>query len=174
MKYAGIPMGMWTLFHHSFTQQLTLKFGLTQQQAKAVETLAKPKYQEIIAKLPEFEKADHFKMNIVNTAMLAAYILNMPKRPEVEPLTAYYTDAMMIPLVKCVISTTTWPTPMAAPILCGSTPSLPAGRTATAATVKNKSTNSNQLNTQKAAHPCRNCSALGVLFWFMGLESGHR
>ena len=100
MKYAGMPMGMWTLFHHSFTQQLTLKFGLTQQQAKAVETLAKPKYQEIIAKLPEFEKADHFKMNIVNTAMLAAYILNMPKRPEVGPLTAYYTDAMMIPLVK--------------------------------------------------------------------------
>ena len=30
MKYAGMPMGMWTLFHHSFTQQLTLKFGLTQ------------------------------------------------------------------------------------------------------------------------------------------------
>ena len=35
---------------------------------------AKPKYKAIIA----FEKADRFKMNIVNCAMIGAFILSMP------------------------------------------------------------------------------------------------
>ena len=89
-------MGMWTLFHSSFERQLTEKFGLSAQEAKAVTAGAKPKYKEIIADLPEFEKEDRFKMNIVNCAMLGAYILNMPKRPDVETLTAYYADDEMV------------------------------------------------------------------------------
>ena len=100
MKYAGLPMAMWALFHKSFQEHLTIEFGLSPQQAKAVTTLAKPKYQEIIARLPEFEKADRFKTNIVNCAMLCAYILSMPKRPDVETLTTYYANAMMTPAAK--------------------------------------------------------------------------
>lgn len=65
-------MAMWAAFHGSFTQHLTMEFGLTQQQAKAVEQLAKQKYRELIEKIPEFEKGDRFKMNIVNCAMRAA------------------------------------------------------------------------------------------------------
>ena len=38
---------------------------------------------------------DRFKMNIVNSAMLGAFILSMPERPDVERLTVYYADAMM-------------------------------------------------------------------------------
>ena len=34
--------------------------------AKAITKKAKPQYREIIRRLPEFEKADRFKMNIVN------------------------------------------------------------------------------------------------------------
>ena len=34
-------------------------------------------------------------MNIVNCAMLGAFILSMPKRPSVEKLTVYYAEAMM-------------------------------------------------------------------------------
>ena len=102
MKYIGKPMGMWMLFHKSFTKQLTVFFGLTPQQAKAVEVLAKPKYQELIAKIPEFEKGDRFQTNIVNAAMLGAYVVNMPQRPEVQALTDYYATAMMTPLVKWV------------------------------------------------------------------------
>ena len=109
MKYAGMPFGMWMVFHKSFTQNLTTVFGLTPQQAKAVETLAKPKYKEIIAKLPEFEKEDRFTMNIVNCALIGAYILSMPKRPEVEPLTTYYANSMMTPLMQrfCRLSSKT-------------------------------------------------------------------
>ena len=39
-----------------------------------------PQYRQIIRRLPEFEKADRFKMNIVNCAMLGAFILSMPQR----------------------------------------------------------------------------------------------
>ena len=88
-------MGMWTLFHGSFERQLTEKFGLSAQEAKTVTAGAKPKYKEIIADLPEFEKEDRFKMNIVNCAMLGAFILSMPQRPDVGRLTRYYADAMM-------------------------------------------------------------------------------
>ena len=45
--------------------------------------------------MPEFEKADQFKMNIVNCAMLCAFILSMPQRPDTERLTDYYAKSMM-------------------------------------------------------------------------------
>ena len=95
MKYMGMPLGMWALFAGSFRQQLTAVFGYDADTAKTITKQAKPKYRQIIAELPEFEKADRFKMNIVNCAMLGAFILSMPQRPAVEPLTEYYTRAMM-------------------------------------------------------------------------------
>ncbi len=95
MKYMGMPMGMWALFSGSFQVQLTAVLGYAPEAAKAVTKQAKPKYREIIAGLPEFEKADRFKMNIVNCAMLGAFVLSMPQRPSTEQLTEYYAKAMM-------------------------------------------------------------------------------
>ena len=89
MKYARMPFGMWVLFAGSFQKQLTAVLGYDADTAKQITKTAKPKYKEIIAKLPEFEKADRFKMNIVNCAMLGAFILSMPERPDVERLTVY-------------------------------------------------------------------------------------
>ena len=95
MNYTGMPMGMWMLFGRSFRRQLTVVFGYDKHTAKAVSRKAKPKYKEIIASLPAFEKDDRFQMNIVNCAMLGAFILSMPQRPDVQRLTTYYADAMM-------------------------------------------------------------------------------
>ena len=95
MKYAGMPFGMWTLFAPSFRNQLTAVFGYGTNTAKAITKKAKPKYREIISELPEFEKGDRFKMNIVNCAMIGAFILSMPERPDMERMTEYYAKAMM-------------------------------------------------------------------------------
>ena len=95
MKYIGMPMGMWALFSGSFRRQLTGVFGYDGKTAAAITRRAKPKYKEIIAELPAFEKADRFKMNLVNCALVGAFVLSMPRRPEVEPLTEYYAKAMM-------------------------------------------------------------------------------
>ena len=95
MKYIGMPMGMWVLFAPSFRNQLTAVFGYGTNTAKAITKKAKPKYREIISELPEFEKGDRFKMNLVNCAMIGAFILSMPERPDVERLTVYYANAMM-------------------------------------------------------------------------------
>lgn len=100
MKYAGMPMGMWTLFSGSFTKNLTDIFGIDKAAADEVRQKAKPKYREIISELPEFEKADRFKMNLVNCALLCAFILNMPQRPDIERLTEYYKCSMMTSLMK--------------------------------------------------------------------------
>ena len=95
MKYIGMPLGMWALFAGSFEKQLTQVFGLDADTARTVAEKAKPKYREIIRGLPAFEKGDRFQMNIVNCAMLAAFILSMPQQPDVARLTDYYARAMM-------------------------------------------------------------------------------
>ena len=95
MKYFGMPAGMWLLFAGSFEKNLTVKLGYTADEAKQIRKNALEKYKEIIKKLPEFEKEDRFLMNIVNCAMLSAFVLNMPKRPAADQLTDYYAAAMM-------------------------------------------------------------------------------
>ena len=95
MKYFGMPMGMWAMFAGSFRRQLTAVLGYDSAAAKAITRRAKPKYREIIARLPAFEKGDRFQMNIVNCAMLGAFLLSMPQRPDVERLTDYYAAAAM-------------------------------------------------------------------------------
>ena len=62
----------------SFQKQLTAVFSYDADAAQAITKKAKPKYKAIIAGLPEFEKADRFKMNIVNCAMICAFILSTP------------------------------------------------------------------------------------------------
>ena len=99
MKYAGMPMGMWVLFSHSFEKQLTVVFDYDRDTAGRIMARAKRKYKEILADVPAFEKEDRFQMNLVNAAMLGAIILNMPQRPDVERLTRYYADSMMIPVM---------------------------------------------------------------------------
>ena len=95
MKYAGMPFGMWALFGTSFERNLITVFELDGDASKVVTSKAKQKYKEIIRKLPEFEKGDRFQLNIGGCAMLCAFILSMPRRPEVGELTDYYAKAMM-------------------------------------------------------------------------------
>lgn len=91
---------MWALLAPSFRKQLTAVFGYDTERAKAITRKAKSEYRRIIAGLPEFEKSDRFKMNLVNSAMVGAFVLSMPERPDVERLTIYYADAMMTKPVK--------------------------------------------------------------------------
>lgn len=95
MKYIGMPMGMWMLFSHSFRKQLTGVFGYDADDARSVTKKAKPRYNKIIRSLPEFEKKDRFKMNLVNCAMVGAFILSMSERPDENRLADYYEKAMM-------------------------------------------------------------------------------
>jgi len=106
MKYAGMPWGMWALFNRSFEKHLSEVLGYDREKAKAISSDAKKKYKEIIGKLPEFEKGDRFKMNIVSCAMLASFFLSVPEKPSVDSATKYYRDSMMIPAMKwfCRIS----------------------------------------------------------------------
>ena len=95
MTYFGMPFGMWTLFAPSFRRQMTAVLGYDAAAAKAITKKAKPQYRQIISELPEFEKSDRFKMNLVNCAMIGAFILSMPERPKVDRLTDYYAKSMM-------------------------------------------------------------------------------
>ena len=98
--YFGMPFAMWALLAPSFRKQLTAVFGYDTERAKAITRKAKSEYRRIIAGLPEFEKGDRFKMNLVNAAMVGAFVLSMPERPDVEWLTEYYAKSMMTKPVK--------------------------------------------------------------------------
>ena len=67
-------MGMWALFAGSFRKNLTDVFGYGAAAVSEITKNAKPRYQKIIAGLPEFEKAE---------------------RPDVQRLTDYYAKSMM-------------------------------------------------------------------------------
>jgi hypothetical protein len=94
MKYSGMPAGMWMIFHGSFKKHLTSDLGFDAGTARIINKKAKIRYREIIEKLPEFEKKDRFKTNIVNCAMLVAFLLSMDRRPSVEEATEFYEGAM--------------------------------------------------------------------------------
>lgn len=100
MKYHCFPSLMWIVFKSSFEKELTNVFNYSKDESRTITFKAKKKYKEIILTLPEFEKEDRFKMNIISAAMLSAFILNLPKRPDVETLTLYYRNAMMTKLMK--------------------------------------------------------------------------
>ena len=95
MKYIGMPLGMWLLYRSSFRERLVSVLGRTPREAREITEKAQPRYRAIIEKLPEFEKGDRFRMNIVNCALLCAFFLSMERRPGVEQLTDYYAQAMM-------------------------------------------------------------------------------
>ena len=95
MRYFGMPMGMWVLFGKSFHDHLVSVLGYSQKEADRITAAAKPKYREIIASIPEFEKTDRFRMNIVNCAMFSAFLLSMKRKPDLERLTEYYRRSMM-------------------------------------------------------------------------------
>ena len=95
MKYLGMSAGMWMLFSGSFQKQLVEALGYDPAAARQIAKKAKPRYQAIIADLPEFEKDDRFQMNVVNCALLGVFALSCLERPKVEPLTDYYAKVMM-------------------------------------------------------------------------------
>ena len=96
MKTFGMPAGMWALFRRSFRDALVSVLRLDRAQADRIARSAKKRYREIIAGLPEFERGDRFKMNIVNCAMLSAFLLCMEEKPAVSRVADYYREAMMI------------------------------------------------------------------------------
>ncbi len=95
MNALGMPAGMWALFAGSFRRRLTELLGCDRPTAAQITKKARGRYRELIAKLPAFEKGDRFRVNIVSCAMLAAFVLSMPRRPDVDELTKYYAAAMM-------------------------------------------------------------------------------
>ncbi len=97
MKYHGMPSGMWLLFEASFRRNLQDVLHYSNEEARVLSKAAGAKYRAIIERLPEFERGDRFKMNIVSCAMFSAFLLQMHPLPAVEVLTDYYRESMMIP-----------------------------------------------------------------------------
>ena len=95
MKYAGMPAGMWMLFAESFKKQLSTVLKYDKQKSEDITRKARSQYRNIIRSLPEFEKGDRFKMNIVSCAMFSAFLLSLDNKPTLPEATDYYRESMM-------------------------------------------------------------------------------
>ena len=51
MKYAGMPRGMWMIFHKSFQRNLTEVLKYDEEESRKITALAKKKYRELIERL---------------------------------------------------------------------------------------------------------------------------
>lgn len=100
MKYKGMPSAMWLMYKKSFRKNLVSVLGYSDKDAERIAGAAKTRYKEIIEKIPEFEAEDRFKTNIVNCALLIAFLQSMDKRPTVEQLTDFYEKAMTMPVTE--------------------------------------------------------------------------
>lgn len=74
--------------------------GYDREKAGEVTEKAKKDYRMLIRRLPEFEKGDRFKMNIVNCALFSAFCLHMHPKPTLEQMTEFYNRSMMIPAMR--------------------------------------------------------------------------
>ena len=94
MKYTGLPAVMWAMYKNIFRDHLISYLKFPQDKASSITKKAASEYRAVIEKLPEFEKEDRFVTNIVNCAMLVAFLKCMDRRPTVEELTVFYENAM--------------------------------------------------------------------------------
>ena len=101
-----MPQGMWLLFAGSFRRNLASLFWFDKEERKLMTKNAKKKYKDIVNSLPEFEKGDRFKVNILSCAQFASFYLQLPAKPSVEISTEYYNKSMMTGTMKlfCRIS----------------------------------------------------------------------
>ena len=95
MKYVGMPMGMWWLFRKSFRNNLVSVLDFDPKKASETAAKAKQEYKKLIRRLPEFEKKDRFKMNIVSCAMFSSFCLSIRPLPSVDRMTDYYRQSML-------------------------------------------------------------------------------
>ncbi len=94
MKYFGMPFWMWFLFKRSFRSALHEILYIDKDVARSITKKAKGDYKKIIKKLPEFEEGDPWKKNLVSAAMFASFYLNMPSKPSLDSLSAFYALSM--------------------------------------------------------------------------------
>ena len=73
MRYGFIQRLMWTGFKGTFRKQLSKSFD-ERNPAEVIKNASK-KYRKILSGVDEFEKGDHFLMNILSCAMLSVVLL---------------------------------------------------------------------------------------------------
>ena len=73
MRYGFIQRLMWTGFKGTFRKQLSKSFD-ERNPAEVIKNASK-KYRKILSGVDEFEKGDHFLMNILSCAMLFVVLL---------------------------------------------------------------------------------------------------
>ena len=96
MQYKKLPKVMWLVFENSFKREL---YRMSDESPKKIMKSAKERYKEILKMIPEFEKDDRFKMNILSAAMLASVYIELSIKPELKNVENFYHHAMTDNLV---------------------------------------------------------------------------
>lgn len=88
----ALGWAMWVVYVGAFRR--AVEKDLPDEDAVVVARAAKPRYREILAKIPPFDKDDPYKTNILSCAMFCAFLLSLEREHTLEEATAFYRDAM--------------------------------------------------------------------------------
>lgn len=91
MKYGFFPRAKWAVFQGPFRRQLPIITGC---ETSALMRRVKHTYREILRPVSKFERNDRFLVNLLSATILAAVYLNLPGKPGLESVMAYYHRAM--------------------------------------------------------------------------------
>lgn len=98
MKYDIICKLMWLMFKNNFSS--TLKNDLKIDNYKKVMKKGKKKYKEILKTIPDFDKDDRFKINIISCAQISSILLSCDKKLSLDEATLLYHQAMSNKIMK--------------------------------------------------------------------------
>ena len=92
MKELLLKNGMWLVYKNSFKKSMIK--NLNEKEINKIIKLSKKDYNKILSKLPKFDKNDRFRINIINCALLMAFLKNLENKYTVDKITDFYRDGM--------------------------------------------------------------------------------
>lgn len=92
LKEPVLQNGMWIIYKNSFKKSMIK--NLDEKNIDKIVISSKKAYKNIISKLPEFDKEDRYKTNLISCVMLIAFLENLENKYTLDQITKFYSDGM--------------------------------------------------------------------------------
>ena len=93
MKYDMMARLYWTVLKGGFERELNTTLGISD--TRAVMKRVHKKYREMLESVQHFERKTRFISNIILASILGSVYLSLDKKPDIEKMTVFTSEALM-------------------------------------------------------------------------------
>ncbi|MBQ7981625.1 MAG: L-2-amino-thiazoline-4-carboxylic acid hydrolase [Oscillospiraceae bacterium] len=93
MKYDMMARLYWTVLKGGFERELNTTLGISD--TRAVMKRVHKKYREMLESVQPFERKTRFISNIILASILGSVYLSLDKKPDIEKMTVFTSEALM-------------------------------------------------------------------------------